>query len=75
MHSRKDLDTQALYNPEDLELILNIQMVSRLIQDQSFRLLGEGPRHQNPLAFAAGERVEFAVGHSLHSNQLQRLPG
>ena len=54
---------------------LRVKVVRRLVEHQHVRRMDERRAQSRAAAFAAGERVEFAVGHSLHSNQLQRLPG
>lgn len=52
----------AAQGGQGADLVPQVEMVGRLVQDQDPRLLDQHPGQQDPLPFAAGETVETSVG-------------
>ena len=55
---------------EDLDLVADVEVIGRLVQDQVIGALGDGLGDQHPLLFAAGQRVEAAVRQVLTAADL-----
>ena len=73
MNGRHNRAAQALDNVHKLQLVGDIQMVGRLVQNQAGGLLGQCPSQNHPLLLAAGKGGEAALCHIGHANRLQRL--
>ncbi|MEA2121717.1 MAG: hypothetical protein EGMGGAKC_01045 [Dehalococcoides mccartyi] len=48
------------YHVQSFQLVTQVKVISRLIQQQNFRFLAKSPRHHHPLAFAAAQFVKIA---------------
>ena len=53
MQRGNDRQVQGAEQVEDLELVANIQMVGRLIENEDFRLLRQRTRHEDTLLLTA----------------------
>ena len=62
---------QILYNPHQLKLVGNVQMVGRFIQNQAGCLLSQGSCENNPLLFPSGKRGETSIRKFRHADSLQ----
>ena len=56
----------------DLQLVVEVEVVERLVEQQDGRLLGQGLRDEGPLALAAGELGDQAPGEGGHAGRLER---
>jgi hypothetical protein len=57
---------------EDLNLVMDVEVVGRLVQDEMVGFLGQRPGDQNELLLAAGQGVEPAPGQLLAAHALDR---
>ncbi len=57
---------------EDLDLVVDVEVVGRLVQDEMVGFLGQRPCYQNELLLAAGQGVEPAPGQLLAAHPLDR---
>jgi hypothetical protein len=57
----QDRDAERRDKLEDLDLVADVEVVGRLVQDQVVGALRDGLGDQGPLLLAAGQRVEAAV--------------
>ncbi len=60
---------------EDVELVADVEVVGRLVEDEQGRLLHERPRDQDALSLTAGERCEGTIPQLRDAHPLQRLAG
>ncbi len=66
---------QVTHQLQYLELVVDVQVGRRLVQEQDTRLLRERPRHEHSLALAARERCHFSLGEPLGLRELHCLKG
>ncbi len=64
---------QLLNQPQNRQLLLNIQMIRRLIQQQHLRPLRQRPRNMPPLLLPARQRMPRPMRQMLHTHIRQRL--
>src|SRR5689334_1134564 len=69
----QDGDAETGDEFQDLDLIADVQVTGRLVQDQVVAALSQGPGDQHPLFLAAGQGVEPAVGQVLTADTLDGL--
>jgi hypothetical protein len=55
-------EAQARYQGQEVQLMLDVEVVRRFVEEEFARFLGEGAGDLDPLAFTAGERAPGAVG-------------
>ena len=55
MDRRDDGEIEPLYNIHDLQLILNVQMIGRLVEDHALGLLRQSTRKNHALLLSARE--------------------
>ena len=60
MKAAHDRQAQLPQESQRLELMADVQMVRRFVQDENPRLLGQGAGNGDPLPFAAGKRSHEA---------------
>ena len=65
------LPVEPCHQLHDFQLVGNIQISSRFVQQQYFRLLGDAHGNPRPLPLTAGKRVDLSVGEISHSGFLQ----
>ena len=53
---RSAADTGAADQVQDLQLIVDVQVVRRLVQEQKAGVLGDGPRDERALLLAARQK-------------------
>jgi hypothetical protein len=70
---REHGDAESGDDLEDLDLVVDIEVVGRLVQDEVVGFLGQRPCYQNELLLAAGQGVVPALGHLLAAHPLDRL--
>ena len=71
-HRQPALGIQPPQQFQDLDLIADIEMGGRLIQQQDWRLLRQRQRNDHALLFAATQIVENTVGEMLDARRLKR---
>ena len=62
---------EPLHDVEHLQLVLDVQVVRRLVEDHAGSLLGEGAREDDPLLLPSGQGREPPVPHLPHVHLLQ----
>ncbi len=74
-HHHRDLafGRNHAHDLQHLELVLDIKIARRLIEEENLRLLGERPRDQHALPFSAGELVKLTKRKLLQPHQGDRL--
>src|SRR5215831_4365181 len=71
----QDGDAETGDELQDLDLVADVEVAGRLVQDQVVGALGQGPGDQHPLLLAAGQGVEPALGQVLAADALDGLLG
>ncbi|MNW58566.1 hypothetical protein D3C74_364410 [compost metagenome] len=61
MQRCQDADVQSANNIQDLQLVLDIQMIGRFVQNQKIRLLSEYTSQNDALLLPAGQRRIIAA--------------
>ncbi len=65
------LGVQASQQLHDLQLMVEVEVVERLVKQEDGRLLGEGLGDEGALPLAAGELGDQAAGQLGHSGRLE----
>ena len=74
MNRRDDSNIQAFNNIQKLQLIGNVQMVGRFIQNKARRFLRQCPGKNYSLLFPSGKSGEASVRHRKHVHFIQGFP-
>lgn len=74
VQGHQDRRGQSSQGTEDVQLVPDVEVVGRFVQDQQGRLLGQGTGDEHALAFAAGELIEGTVGQVGGVHRGERRP-
>ncbi len=72
MQGDEDRPVGAGEELHQLQLVFDVEVVGRLVQEQPVRLLGERARDVGPLPFTAGQALPGAPGESGESDAVER---
>ena len=70
-----DGDAEAAEQPEDLELMTDVEMVRRLVENEQPGFLRQGAGNQHPLLLAARKAGKLALSQTGQVQMFERMPG